>query len=169
MEFTIRPPRPEDAEDLYALRRMPGVIENTMGLPTNRVTQTEEFLAALDVDDHQFVAVTESGRVVGLAGLQLFSNPRKRHMASLGIYVHTDYQSMGVGTALIEALLDLADRWLMLVRVELDAYTDNERAIRLYERLGFVREGVLRAAAIRNGKYADLLMMSRLRNLPAGN
>lgn len=167
MEFTIRPPRPEDAEDLCALRCMPGVYENTMGLPSNRITQTEEFLAAMDVDDHQFVAVTEDGQVVGLAGLQLFSNPRKRHMASLGIYVHTEYQNMGAGTALIEALLDLADHWLMLVRVELDVFADNERAIRLYEKLGFEREGVLRKAAIRKGKYSDLLMMSRLRNFPA--
>ncbi len=166
MEFTIRPPRAEDAGDLAELRRLPGVFENTMGLPSNRVGQTEAFLAELDVDDHQFVAVAEDGRVVGLAGLQLFSNPRKRHMASLGVYVHTDYQGRGAGTALIKALLDLADNWLMLVRVELDVYTDNTGAIRLYERLGFEPEGVLRKAAIRNGRYEDLLMMSRLR--PAG-
>lgn len=164
MEFTIRPPRTEDAEALWELRRMPGVFENTMGLPSNRVTQTEEFIAGLDVDDHQFVAVAEDGHVVGLAGLMLFSNPRKRHMASLGIYVHTDYQNQGAGTALVKALLELADKWLMLVRVELDVYADNERAIHLYEKLGFEQEGVLRKAAIRNGKYADLLMMSRLRH-----
>lgn len=164
MEFTIRPPRPEDAEELWELRRMPGVFENTMGLPSNRVTQTEEFIAGLDVDDHQFVAVAEDGHVVGLAGLMLFSNPRKRHMASLGIYVHTDYQNQGAGTALVKALLELADNWLMLVRVELDVYADNARAIHLYEKLGFEQEGVLRKAAIRNGKYADLLMMSRLRH-----
>lgn len=163
MEFTIRPPRPEDTEDLYALRRMPGVFENTMGLPSDRVVQTGEFIAGLDVDDHQFVAAAENGHVVGLAGLQLFANPRKRHAASLGIYVHTDYQNQGAGTALIKALLDLADNWLMLVRLELDVYTDNARAIHLYEKLGFEREGVLRKAAIRGGRYADLLMMSRLR------
>ena len=165
MEFTLRPPRTEDAEGLALLRRLPGVFENTMGMPTYRVTQAEDFLAAMDDDDHQLVAVNAEGQVVGLAGLQLFSNPRKRHMASLGIYVHTDFQGMGMGTALMEALLDLADNWLMLVRVELDVYADNEGAIRLYERLGFQREGVLRAAAIRNGKYEDLIMMSRLRNL----
>lgn len=164
MKFTIRPPRPEDAEELWELRRMPGVFENTMGLPSNRVSQTQEFIAGLDVDDHQFVAVTEDGHVVGLAGLMLFSNPRKRHMASLGIYVHTDYQNQGAGTALVKALLELADNWLMLVRVELDVYTDNAKAIHLYEKLGFEREGVLRKAAIRNGRYADLMMMSRLRH-----
>lgn len=163
MNFTIRPPRPEDAEELWELRRMPGVFENTMGLPSNRIVQTEEFIAGLDVDDHQFVAVSEDGHVVGLAGLQLFANPRKRHVGSLGIYVCTDYQDKGAGTALVQALLDLADNWLMLVRVELDVYTDNAHAIHLYEKLGFEREGVLRKAAIRDGRYADLLMMSRLR------
>lgn len=165
MQFTIRPPRGEDAEALWEMRRMPGIFENTMGLPSNRVAQTEDFLAALDVDDHQFVAVAEDGAVVGMAGLMLFSNPRKRHMASLGIYVHPDYQRQGAGTALMNALLDLADNWLMLVRVDLDVYADNQGAIRLYEKLGFEREGVLRKAAIRGGQYADSLIMSRLRDV----
>lgn len=163
MEFIIRPPCLEDAQALYELRCMRGVFETTMGLPSNRIDQMEAFLSDLGVDDHQFVAVHESGLVIGFAGLSLFSNPRKRHMASLGINVHTEYQNKGVGTALVKALLDLADNWLMLVRVELDVYADNIHAIHLYETLGFEREGLLRKAAIRAGTYADLLMMSRLR------
>jgi len=50
----------------------------------------------------------------------------------------------------------------MLVRVELTVFTDNERAIHLYEKFGFVKEGVKRLAAIRNGKYEDVLMMARI-------
>lgn len=167
MEFTIRPPRPEDAESLWTLRRMDGVYENTMGLPTNRLSQTEGFLAGLGPDDHQLVAVAPDGAALGLAGLQVCPG-RRRHVGTLGIYVRTDCQGQGIGTALLRALLDIADRWLLLVRVELDVFTDNESAIRLYERLGFEREGVLRKAAIRGGEYTDLLMMSRLRNMEVG-
>ena len=48
----------------------------------------------------------------------------------------------GVGTTLMETLLDLADHWLMLVRVELEVFADNEQAIRLYEKLGFEKDYV---------------------------
>lgn len=71
------------------------------------------------------------------AGLTVFANPRLRHSADIGIMVHKDYQNMGVGSALMERLLDLADNWLMLVRVELTVFADNERAIHLYEKFGF--------------------------------
>ena len=80
--------------------------------------------------------------------------------------VHADYQRRGVGTRLMEALLDIADNWLMLVRVELTVFADNAGAIALYEKLGFVIEGTKRAAAIRNGRYMDEYMMARIRRLP---
>jgi putative acetyltransferase len=78
--------------------------------------------------------------------------------------VHKDYQGQGIGKKLLETLLDIADNWLMLVRVELDVYTDNERAINLYKKYGFEPEGIQRKSAIRNGKYIDALMMARLKS-----
>ena len=67
----------------------------------------------------------------------------------------------------MQAGLDLADNWLNLTRLELEVYSDNEPAIRLYERFGFEREGVLRQHAFRAGQYVDSIMMARLR--PSGN
>ena len=86
-----------------------------------------------------------------------------RHGATLGILVHTDYQDQGVGTALMKTLLDLADNWLMLVRVELEVFADNERAIHLYEKFGFEKEGLMRMSAVRGGTYMDEYKMARLR------
>jgi putative acetyltransferase len=63
----------------------------------------------------------------------------------------------------MEALLDLADNYLGLKRVELDVIVDNEAAIHLYESLGFAREGVRRSAMFRGGMFVDLLMMGRVR------
>jgi putative acetyltransferase len=63
----------------------------------------------------------------------------------------------------MRASVDLADNWLNLRRLELEVYTDNEAAIRLYERFGFEREGTLRQYAYRNGRYVDSYLMARLR------
>ena len=163
MNYTIRPTEPSDAAGTAALRRMPGVFETTLGLPSCRTADSNAFVANLGPNDHHFVAILEDGTVIGAAGLHLEGNPRMRHVGSVGLFVHTDYQNAGVGTALLKTLLDLADNWLMLVRVELTVFADNERAIHLYEKLGFEKEGLKRMTTIRDGKYADEYMMARIR------
>jgi len=77
--------------------------------------------------------------------------------------VRDDWQGKGVGTALMQAAVDLADRWLNLMRLELDVYTDNEPAIRLYKKFGFVIEGTRVAFAFRDGQYVDTHLIARLR------
>jgi putative acetyltransferase len=77
--------------------------------------------------------------------------------------VHDDWQGRGVGSALLAACVEMADKWLNLRRLELEVYVDNEPAIRLYERFGFEREGRLREHAFRDGRYVDSFLMARLR------
>ena len=163
MDYLIRPVTREDAGALQGLRRTPGVMENMLGVPSWRLDQAQEWLDGLGRDSHEFVAVTAEGRLVGEAGLAVCPQPRLRHVGSVGIMVHPEAQGQGVGSALMETLLDLADNWLMLVRVELEVFSDNRRAIRLYERFGFQAEGVKRVGAVRQGRYADLQLMVRLR------
>jgi putative acetyltransferase len=76
------------------------------------------------------------------------------------------FQGRGVGTALLAALIDLADNWYNLRRMELEVFTDNEPAVRLYQRFGFVIEGTHRAYAWRDGDWADAYSMARLRDEP---
>lgn len=168
MEYIIRPACIEDARGINALRRMPGVMENILGIPSEPLKRNEEYLNTMSPNNHQFVAVAtdENGQqtVIGTAGLNVNPNQRLRHTATIGIMIHKDYQNMGVGKKLMETLLDVADNWLMLVRIELTVFVDNERAIHLYKKLGFETEGTLRKAAIRNGVYVDEYIMSRIRH-----
>ncbi len=60
-------------------------------------------------------------------------------------------------------IIDVADNWLNLKRLDLLVYADNVPAIQLYEKFGFEREGVLRSDSFRDGHYVDSLMMARLR------
>ena len=163
MDYTIRPAGPEDAAGITALRRMPGVFEQAASLPSDRSRRMEELLRQPGQNRHFLVAVSPDNTVLGLVMLTVESNPRRRHAGGLGIMVRTDCQGRGVGSALMKAALELADNWLMLRRVELEVYADNEGAIRLYQRLGFETEGRKRAAAVKDGAYVDLLVMARLR------
>ena len=163
MDYMIRPAGPEDAAGITALRRMPGVFEQAASLPSDRSRRMEELLRQPGQNQHFLVAVSPDNTVLGLVMLTVESNPRRRHAGGLGIMVRTDCQGRGVGTALMNAALELADSWLMLRRVELEVYADNEGAIRLYQRLGFETEGRKREAAVKDGAYADILLMARLR------
>ena len=88
---------------------------------------------------------------------------RRAHVGGVGMAVHDDFQGRGCGTALLAAVVDHADRWLTLTRLELTVWADNEPAIRLYQRHGFQREGVGQAYAYRDGQYVDALFMARLK------
>jgi L-phenylalanine/L-methionine N-acetyltransferase len=66
-----------------------------------------------------------------VGSLSLETSPtrwRMRHVGSIGMAVRDDWQGQGVGTALMEAALDLADNWLNLTRIELRVYVDNAAA-----------------------------------------
>jgi putative acetyltransferase len=164
LDFTIRPVRVEDAAFINEIRRMDGVRENILGIVSERAAKSEDYIRGLSENDHLLVAEVEENRVkkvVAMIGMNVSRNPRLRHSASIGIMVHTDYQGKGIGTALFKKAIDLADNWLMLVRLELDAFVENEKAVKLYQSLGFQIEGIKKYAAVRNGQYADNYIMAR--------
>ena len=161
--ITIRRATLDDAEALQRIFDQPRALWGTLQVPYASAEQRRRRLAELDNNSYPLVAVVD-GVVVGQLTLHTYMrSPRRRHSAALGMAVHDDYHGRGVGTALMVACLDLADNWLNLHRVELDVYVDNEPALRLYKKFGFVIEGRLVDYAFRDGAYVDVYMMARLR------
>ncbi|MFB9951801.1 GNAT family N-acetyltransferase [Rhizobium puerariae] len=157
----IRSAAPGDAEALAALANMPGYRYGTLRLPFQSIEETRKGLETIAPGARRLVAEFD-GRIVG----DIFLGPmlgRRRHAASVGMGVHDDFTGRGIGSALMAAILDIADNWLNLRRVELTVFTDNANAIRLYERSGFVKEGHFRKFAFRDGAYVDAYSMARLR------
>lgn len=160
----IRPMRPSDAADMYELRTRPNAMWGTLQLPTILYADVAASCAA-QPDNHKLVAEVE-GKAVGSLWLNVGA-ARLRHTGYIGMCVHDQYQGRGLGKALMAAALDLADNWLGLERVVLDVYPDNERAVNLYRKFGFVEEGRSPAAYRREGLYVDALHMARLRGRAA--
>jgi putative acetyltransferase len=102
--------------------------------------------------------------VVGNAGLHRFKQPRRQHAMHLGLAVREDFQGLGVGSALMKAMVDLADGWLNVTRLELTVYADNARALALYRKFGFAVEGTHKGYALRDGRYVDAHSMARTRS-----
>lgn len=163
--ITLRRARPDDAPQFARINAHPDVQPNLMQLPFGNAERWRQILSDNDQPGRtDMVLVAErDGQMLGSAGLHPVGLAlRRRHAAVLGISVAPEAQGQGVGRALLSALCDYADNWAQLLRLELTVFTDNHRAIRLYESLGFVHEGTHRAYAMRHGRYADANVMARL-------
>lgn len=113
--------------------------------------------------EHTIVLVAlDKHRIVGHLQISIGTSPRFREMGDLFIYLHQDYQNLGIGAALMrEAIAEARHR--RLHRIELTVVADNHRAIRLYEKVGFQREGVKRENYLgEDGKYHDEITMGFL-------
>jgi len=157
----VRAAEPADVDALTRLYTQRNAYAQTLQLPLQSTEVWRKRLAANDEAQHMLVA-TVGGELVGNLGLTRFTRPRRAHVGEIGMAVRDDWQGKGVGTALMQAAIDLADNWLGLRRIELHVHADNERAIALYRRFGFEVEGTHRAYSMRNGAYVDSLSMARL-------
>lgn len=159
--ITVRALEPADAPAVAQLMGMDGVYPALMQLPYSAIASRVEFLTKPEPLGCRLVAEAE-GRIVGSAGLHpVGPSLRRSHVRLMGISVATDWQGRGVGTQLMAAVVDWADNWANVLRLELHVYADNARAIRLYQRFGFVQEGLHRGYALRGGQYVDSLSMAR--------
>jgi L-phenylalanine/L-methionine N-acetyltransferase len=159
----IRRAEPDDCSALYDIFTSPDVFSDTLQLPHPSRELWRQRLTETDSGIYNLVAVVDD-RVVGMLSVETFpKRPRRRHAGRIGISVDGEWQGKGIGAALMRAGLDLSDNWLNLTRLELEVYTDNEAAIRLYEKFGFSHEGIMRQHAFRDGQYVDSAMMARLR------
>jgi putative acetyltransferase len=137
------------------------VVAGSLRVPLAPLQQTRERLTPTR-GIYQLVAEAE-GRVVGFGELITSDDPRERHVGDVNmVATHPDWTGKGVGRALVEAIVELADNWLNLTRLGLFVFTDNTPAIRLYERAGFVIEGTMPRRGFGPGGWMDAHVMGRL-------
>ncbi|KXI21686.1 GNAT family N-acetyltransferase [Photobacterium sanguinicancri] len=160
----VRATEDKDIDEIRHLYAGEKAQAGTLQLPHPSFTMWQKRLTDMPSNVHSLVAEFD-GRIVGQLGLVLELNPRRRHVASVGMAVHDDYQGQGVGSTILAAAVDLAENWLNISRIELTVYTDNEAGVALYKKLGFIEEGVAAQFAFRNGKYVDALYMAKVKRV----
>lgn len=109
---------------------------------TFTVEQEAAFLKGKNESDREIEMVAEvDGVMVGTAGFGAVGGCYKlRHRAEFGISVDKNYWGLGIGSALTEACIECA-RKAGYTQLELDAVADNERALAMYRKAGFVEFG----------------------------
>lgn len=166
--YIIREATPDDAaaviihNDLIANEPHNGIIRG----PGESMTLEEEqiYLKNSLASDNSIllIAITPEGEVIGVCGFQGGKRRAVRHQGGIGISVNIEWRNKGVGTALMQHLIDWAKGTGIITRMELTVMAHNERAIHVYEKLGFKLEGRQRAALFKDGAYIDVFMMALL-------
>ncbi len=109
---------------------------------------------------HQLWLVAEvDGRVIGGANASRGRHSKNAHSAELGVSVLREYRGLGIGQALMEAIIAWG-RELGLAKIRLGVFATNAPAIGLYEKLGFREEGRLRKEVRIDGAYVDEVLMA---------
>jgi L-phenylalanine/L-methionine N-acetyltransferase len=169
MAITVRRATPADAAAFARIMGDPAVYGGLMQMPyTNADIWSTRLKDLCEPGKADLMLVAElDGDIVGTSGLHPAGPAlRRRHVLMLGISVSPSAQRRGVGSALMAAMCDYADRWVGALRLELNVYTDNAPAIALYRKFGFEIEGTQRGYAMRDGRYVDSHPMARLHPSP---
>lgn len=139
----LRSPREEDIPSLLELlRKVAGETEYLMRYPEEAEEYTQEmeqeFIEHVNADAHNaMVLCVLDGQVVGSCSISTSPRIKLRHRAGIGISVLQDFWGQGIGTALMETVIEAARENPFLLQIELEFLEGNARARQLYEKLGF--------------------------------
>ena len=166
--YIIREATPDDAaavivhNDLIANEPNNGIIRG----PGEGMTLADEqayLKTSLDTYNSIFlIAITPEEEVIGVCAFQGGRRKAVMHQGAIGISVNKEWRDKGLGTALMQRLIHWAKGKVIITRLELTVMTHNERAIHVYEKLGFKKEGRQRAALFKDGAYIDMYVMGLL-------
>jgi len=165
MEISFRPKLSSDTEMFWEMFSTLSEKSASNLLPPFTRERIEGWTTNIDYDEVlTIVAVimkNNQQRIIGSASLKFDPNEHSKHKAELGITVHDDYQNLGIGTALVRHLLNIAKK-KKLRKIWLQVNTNNNSAIRIYRKVGFQIEGKLCKERFINGKYRDEYRMAIL-------
>ena len=165
MNYTIAHADRGDAEGLVSL-----VKElHAEGLPTllkyTSVPSLEDELAFIEGHSESgnsalWVTKDATAKIVGVMNLDGYPHPQRMHTAGFGMSLLAGHRGKGLGTRMINAMLDWAGK-AGLERVELEVLSNNTGAAKLYRKMGFVEEGRKVGAVRLDDEVIDIILMAK--------
>jgi RimJ/RimL family protein N-acetyltransferase len=160
----LRVPDQPDAEAVFEYARE-HLAENVGSIRAPEefdltVEKEREWIAAHRDSPDALLLIADLDGVAGLINFKSFDRKRLSHVGGFGVGVRKDVRGRGIGRALIETLLEWAHANPRIEKVSLQVLADNENAIALYRKLGFVEEG-RRPGQVRyeDGRHVDDVLM----------
>lgn len=163
-ELTLRHSKPSDAKELIEYLNIIGGESDNMTFGKGEfklsVDQEETYLKALDEDNISImIVVTESNKIIAQGSIVSDKRKRLSHNSILGISVRKDYWSDGIGSIIMEELINFVKQCEATKTVTLSVNVENINAIKLYKKFGFDEIGIHKNKFNINGKFYDEMIM----------
>ncbi|MDO9182594.1 MAG: GNAT family N-acetyltransferase [Bacteriovorax sp.] len=167
-EVSIRSANIEDAKATLNIKRS-SILEEIHQLVTpsefKTTLESEAKWIEKHLDNPYYIAIVAilNNEIVGLIDFSNGENERISHTGDFGMSVDTSVRSLGIGTHLLQALIDWAKSTKKIEKINLRVHSDNEIAIGLYKKMGFDIEGVQQKdLKYGPGKYVDTILMGKI-------
>ncbi|MDO4451568.1 MAG: GNAT family protein [Lachnospiraceae bacterium] len=164
---TFREPVIEDAKEIVDFYNYVGGETSFLSFekdeyPLDVEAQKESIKETNESPINTMLLAIVDGKIVGIGTISSSHKIKSRHSGELGIVVVQEYQGKGIGSSIIQQLIDWAKGNGVTTRIQLDTRTDNELAVKLYQKFGFEIEGCLKNSTLLDGKYYDLYVMGMM-------
>ena len=167
-ELLIREAEPGDAVELVTFLNRVSLETDFTSLDGDGILLTGEemevFLNKQASSDNQISLLAFlNGKIAGLVNITADQRKRVRHIGDFFIVIGKKYWNNGLGSFLLEEVVEWAQASDILRRLQLTVQTRNQVAVHLYQKHGFVIEGRQeRGAYIEEGDFIDVYLMGRL-------
>jgi len=169
MEFTIEKAKPKDAQNvrklwLQLLKVYPNSFRTTFteAKKTTVLTQ-KELISKTNLQKNSIMLLAETKKeIIGMITCLGGNLIKTKHIGTIvGFGVLPEFTKSGVGTALMNKLVNWAKKESLIERLEVSLYSDNYKVLKLYKKLGFVQEGLQKKASKgKNKNYQDIINLS---------
>ena len=166
VEIMIREAIPADAKDIIAFSKKTGAETPYLAYGAEGLELSEAFeelyLEDLMEKDNNvmLIATINNKQLIGFASLGATYKLKLLHDGEVGITDENEYWGIGIGSVLLDEIETCAFYSLVMRRLLLKVHCENERAIHLYEKMGYQREAVMPRAMLIDGEFIDGVMMS---------
>lgn len=164
----IREAKASDARQLAKTSRKIGSETDFLIMDEAGLALPEKLLAdqlekiAKSPDDLLLVAIADE-QMIGFASVKTEGHWQTAHVGEIGISILKEFWGLGLGSILMEEILQWSLATKTIQRLELTVQINNARAIKLYEKFDFEKEGQLKKAVkLRNGDFTDVIIMGCL-------
>ena len=165
--YKLREIQRQDMKAINSWRNNEEII-STLGAPFRFINQEvdekwfEQYMLQRANTVRCAITTKENDEILGIVSLVEIDFINRS--ALFHIMVGEDGQNKGVGTFAVKAMIEHGFKNYGLHRIELHVLADNKRAQHVYEKCGFVQEGVRRQAVFKNGQFKDMLVYSVIKD-----
>ncbi|MTI66551.1 MAG: GNAT family N-acetyltransferase [Firmicutes bacterium] len=161
--LVLREVEAKDAESIIEyVNKVAGETDNlTFGENQFNITLKEErkiLIESKKSENSFFLLAIINDRIVGMLTFRGGKRPRTKHVGEFGVSVLKEFWNLGIGKKMIINLIKWA-KDNKIKKINLRVRSDNEKAIKLYKNLGFLKEGVITKELFINGKFYDAVAM----------